>query len=296
VAPRSERLLAVGALKLCAARDDEDKGACPLLLIGGLGMQLTAWPAGFLDALAEAGFAPIVYDHRDTGRSTVLAEAGAPDLLRALRRDRSRLAYGLEELADDAAGLLGALGVPRAHVLGISMGAMVAQLVALRHPDKVLSLCSMMGSTGRRGVGQASNAALAVLLRGGQVDEDGAVALRITQRQVTAGPNEAIDASRVEAAARAQFQRGHHAEGSARQLAAILAAEDRTEALGTLSVPTLVVHGDADEMVDPSGGVATAEAVPGARLLMVPGMGHGLPSGRWEELVRAITANAGVAG
>jgi pimeloyl-ACP methyl ester carboxylesterase len=288
---RREQFVTLSGLTLCVARDEEPHGE-PMLLIGGLGMQLAAWPAAFVDGLRTAGFDVITYDQRDVGRSTVFEDAGPPDLLRALRKDRSRLAYGLEDLADDALGLLGALEIPDAHLVGISMGAMVAQLVVLRAPKRVRSLCSLMGTTGKRGVGQSSNAALVVMMQRSEPGEDGAVAQRLAQRRVTAGSSESIDEAEEEANSRALYRRGHNPFGSARQLAAILSAEDRTEALGTVTAPTLVVHGGDDEMIDPSGGDATAAAIPGARLLRLPGMGHDLPKRRIPEIVEAIAANA----
>ena len=288
---RTERVVEVGELKLCVERRHRPEGA-PLLLIAGLGMQLIGWPSAFITLLEDAGFDVIAYDARDVGRSSVLDDAGPPDLLRALRRDKSRLAYGLEDLADDATGLLDALSIERAHLFGVSMGAMVAQLVALRSPDRVRSLCSAMGSTGRRSVGQASNRALSVLLRPAARGEDDAVAQRVAQRRVTAGPEEAIDEELERRVAIDSYRRGHHSMGSARQVAAVLAADDRTEELATVKAPTLVVHGSDDEMIDRSGGEATAAAIPEAQLLMIDGMGHDLPSSHLAEIVTAVAQNA----
>jgi pimeloyl-ACP methyl ester carboxylesterase len=265
---RVEQFVEVGALRLCVARREHRRGV-PLLLIAGLGMQLIAWPEGFLTALEEVGFDVVTYDQRDVGRSSFFDEAGPPDLLRALRHDRSRLAYGLEELAGDAVSLLGALGIDRAHVFGTSMGAMVGQVLALNHPERVASLCSAMGSTGDRTVGQSSNAALGVLLRPAATSEEEVVAQRLAQLAVTSGGGEVIDEATERRRALQIYRRSHHAVGSARHLAALLAAPDRTAALGSLRLPVVVIHGEDDQMIDPSGGRGTAAAIPAAGLLFL---------------------------
>jgi pimeloyl-ACP methyl ester carboxylesterase len=290
---RTEQMVRVGEIELCVSYRPGGSGE-PLLCIAGLGMQLAAWPTGFLDELEARGFLVITYDQRDVGRSTYFDQCGPPDLLAALRRDGSRLAYRLEDLAADAVGLLATLGIDRAHLLGVSMGAMVGQLVALRHREVVRSLCSAMGSTGDRSVGQASPAALQVLLRPPAASEEDAIAQRLRQLEVVRGRALSGDAEREGEWAREVYRRANHPVGAARQLAALLAAADRTGELGHLELPVLVVHGSADEMIDPSGGRATAEAIPGSRLMMVEGMGHDLPAEHWGSIADAIAENAGL--
>ena len=274
--------VAVGKLTICAEVLGPRDGR-PLLLVHGLGAQLIDWPPELVDGLVQAGFRVVRYDNRDVGLSTHLDELGMPDLVRDVGHPE-RAPYLLADLADDAAGLLGALGIERAHVVGVSMGGMIAQELAIRHGQLVSSLCSIMSTTGDPTVGQPSAEALAVLLRAAPADRSAAIEQSVAGARVTGSPGFPVDDATRRARAAASYDRSHDTAGVARQLAAIVASPDRTAALGGLTMPVLVIHGEADQLVAPSGGRATADAVPGARLVTFAGMGHGLPA----ELIPAI--------
>jgi pimeloyl-ACP methyl ester carboxylesterase len=250
----------------------------PLLLVMGLGAQLIAWDDEFVRELVSRGFYVIRFDNRDQGLSTGFDEAGVPDVAAALTTGRlPEPVYLLSDMADDAAGLLDALGIPRAHVCGASMGGMIAQSLVIHNPAKVLTLVSIMSTTGDPSVGTPHPEALAVLMQPAQTDRDAVIESAVKAWAVIGSPGFRRDDERVRAAAAAAFDRAFHPEGTARQLVAIVSSPDRTAALGAVTCPTLVVHGEADPLVDPSGGRATADAIPGAELWTIPGMGHDLP-------------------
>lgn len=260
----------------------------PLLLVMGLGFQLIHWDDEFVDALARRGHFVVRYDNRDAGGSTHLHDAPPPDLLAAFGGDLSSASYGLADLADDAAALLDVLGLDSAHVVGLSMGGMVVQELALRHPQRVRSLTSIMSTTGAADVGQPSEQAMAMLFRPPATGREQAAEMALSAWRVWHSPGHPRDEQFVLDRARRAYDRGFDPVGVARQLLAIRVGGDRTERLRELDVPTLVVHGDADTLVDLSGGRATAFAVPGAELVVVPGMGHDLPPGVWEQVCDAI--------
>ena len=275
-----------------------DAKGVPLLLIHGLGMQLTAWPDALVDGLAEQGFYVIRYDHRDCGLSTKFDAFGTPNLALAWLKTRLRLrvrtAYTLDDMAQDALGVLSALGIARAHVVGVSMGGMVAQLLAAHHGHRVLSLTAIMSSTGRRGLPGPTRTVRRAMLRRpadpANVDSvlDQAVALwRIIGSPAYPTP-EPVLRQRVLRALR----RANCPSGVARQMLAIAAAPDRTALLAQLAMPTLVIHGAADPLVPSACGVAVAEAVPGARLELIEGMGHDLPEQLLERLLALIDLHA----
>jgi pimeloyl-ACP methyl ester carboxylesterase len=264
-----------------------DPAARPLLLVQGLGAQLVSVEDGFCAELAARGFLVIRFDNRDAGLSTRLDGAATPDLAAIWQGDRASLAYTLDDMADDAAGLLDAIGVAAAHLVGISLGGMIAQLVAIRHPERVLSLTSIMSTTGDRRVGHPSAEGAGVLFTPMPAERDRYL------EQAVANARLALAGSAFRRGAARSYDRAHHPAGVARQLAAALAATDRTEALRSLRVPTLVVHGDVDKIVGVDGGEATAAAVPGARLLRIPGLGHELPPAAWATVADAIADNAG---
>ena len=260
----------------------------PLLLVMGLGFQLIHWDDEFVDALVRRGHYVIRYDNRDAGESTHLHDAPPPDLMAALAGDLSSASYSLADLADDAVGLLDALDVASAHVVGLSMGGMIVQELALRHPDRVRSLTSIMSTTGDPSVGAPSQEALAMFLRPPATDREQAAAYSLAAWQVWKSPAHPRDEQFILDRAGRAYDRGFDPVGVARQILAIHAGGDRTSRLADVRVPTLVVHGDADTLVHPSGGRATADAVPGAELVVVPGMGHDLPPGVWEQVCDAI--------
>jgi pimeloyl-ACP methyl ester carboxylesterase len=267
-----------------------DAGDPPILLVMGLATQMIGWPDEFCAGLADRGYFVVRFDNRDIGLSTHLDSAGAPDILAVLGGDASSVPYGLADLADDTVGLLDALGLDSVHLIGASMGGMIAQLVALRHPARVRSLTSIMSTTGDPSVGGPSEAALALLLAPAARDRDAAVQRVIDTYRVIGSPGFEFDESALRERAGLSFDRAYDPAGVARQLAAVLTTPDRTRALKGISVPTLVIHGSDDALVNVSGGRATAAVVPGAELLVVDGMGHDLPRAMWPEITDRITA------
>jgi pimeloyl-ACP methyl ester carboxylesterase len=287
-----EQFCIVGDVELCYETFG-DPADPALLLVMGLGMQMHGWHDDLCAELAARGFHVIRYDNRDMGRSQRMDAGGAPTLLQLLRRDRRAAAYTLEDLADDGVGLLDHLGIERAHVVGASMGGMIAQTIAARHADRVLSLVSIMSNTGARWSGQPSPRMYPLLLRRPPRDREGYVRHVVQTFGQIGSPGFEPDLEDVRRAAEVSFDRGVNPAGATRQLAAIIASGDRTPLLRTISAPTLVIHGSADRLVPLSGGRATAKAIPGARLLMIEGMGHDLPRAVWPRIFDAIQENAG---
>ncbi len=267
----------------------------PILLIMGLSGPMIWWSDEFCEQLAERGFYVIRFDNRDIGRSSKMD--GAPtrriDTIQALvRGTRGRPPYTLSDLADDAVGVLDHLSIERATVVGVSMGGMIAQTLALEHPTRVLALVSIMSTTGNRLVGWQHPRLVPLLLRSRAVDRDAYLRQWMAVSRLIGSPGYLVSDEEEEAMAMATFDRGLSPDGVARQLQAIVAQPDRTSRLGTLAVPTLVIHGLADRMVHVSGGRATAAAIPGAELLLVPGMGHDLPKALWPDIHDGIERTA----
>ncbi len=287
-----ESVVRIGEIEICyetfGRREDP-----PLLLVMGLASQMLLWDDDFCEQLASEGFWVIRFDNRDIGRSTIMREAHVPTRWQLLVRDPSGAAYALAELADDAIGLLDHLELDNAHVVGVSMGGMIAQLVAIRHPDRVLSLVSIMSTTGNRRVGWPHPRIAMRMLRKPSRSRDEYIEDHIATYRVigSKAPFDFEEEHKRERAGR-MFDRGYDPRGSARQLAAILAAPDRTPQLRELRVPATVIHGDADPLVHISGGRATAKAIPDARLVILHGMGHDLPRELWPQIIGAIVENA----
>jgi pimeloyl-ACP methyl ester carboxylesterase len=269
-----------------------DPGRPVLLLVAGLGAQLISWDDELVKMLVDRGFRVVRYDNRDVGRSTWFDDAGVPNALDVLS-GAATAPYVIADMADDAAGLLEALGISQAHVIGVSMGGMIAQSLAIRHPDMVATLTSIMSTTGDPTVGAPHDDAVQLLLADPPADRDGAIAAALAGWRVVGSPAYPADEARLAAAAGAAYDRAWHPEGTARQLVAVLASPDRTPELRRLRVPTLVVHGDADPLIDPSGGEATARAIPGAELWMLRGVGHDLPSQLFSDLADRLAAHCG---
>ena len=261
----------------------------PILLIMGLGAQMTMWDESFCTQLAGEGFHVIRYDNRDVGLST-RTEGADPDVMAAMGGDASSATYRVDDMADDGAGLLDALGIPAAHIVGASMGGMIAQAFAIRHPEKTLSLCSIMSTTGDRTVGQPNPEAIGALLAPPATTRDEAIATSLASGRILSPFH--FDEQKTADRAGKAFDRAFYPKGMARQLVAITSSPDRTEALGDVTAPTLVIHGAADPLVTVSGGEATAKAVPGADLLILEEMGHDLPEPLVPQIVAAIAANA----
>ena len=270
-----------------------EAGDPPLVLVMGLATQMLGWPDEFCQALADVGFHVVRFDNRDIGLSTHLDEAGMPDLSPLfVGQPITSAPYVLADMADDTVRLVDALGLGRVHLVGASMGGMIAQEVALRHPECLLSLTSIM-STPAPNVGPPTPAASAVLFSPPATNESEAAERAIAVYRVIGSPGHSLDEAALSSRAQESFRRANDPAGVARQLAAIHASGDRTERLHELRVPTLVLHGEDDPLVQVDGGRATAAAVPGARLVTWPGMGHDLPRGMWPTIVGEIAAHAG---
>jgi pimeloyl-ACP methyl ester carboxylesterase len=267
-----------------------DEAHPPLLLVMGLGAQMIAWEDPFCTQLAGRGFRVIRFDNRDVGLSTK-TDGPLPDIMACFSGDASSANYRLEDMADDAAGLLDVLGIEAAHVVGASMGGMIAQTLAIRHPARVLSLCSIMSTTGDPSVGAPTPEAMQELLRPVSTTKEEYLEASVRSSRVIGSTGFPFDEARARARAEVHFDRCYHPMGVARQLAAILASGDRTAALAGVEVPTVVIHGDADPLVTPTGGEATANAVPGAEHVVIEGMGHDLPEGAWPRIFDAIITN-----
>ncbi|RYY86663.1 MAG: alpha/beta hydrolase [Comamonadaceae bacterium] len=263
----------------------------------GLGAQMIAWDEVFCAHLAAtSGLRVIRFDNRDIGCSTLFPQAGVPDvqalMMKALAGQPITVPYTLRDMADDVAGLLDALGLARAHIVGASMGGAIGQEMAIHHAPRMLSFTSIMSTTGDPTLPPPTPEAMAVLFTPAPATLDAFIPHYAKVWRVLRGPHpfpddEARDAAR----ARAVFARGLNPAGTARQLAAILASGNRKPALRSTRVPTLVIHGDADPLVPVQCGVDVAGAIPGAKLLRLPTMGHALPVSLWPQLIQAIAAH-----
>lgn len=262
-----------------------------LLLVMGLGAQMLLWDEAFCEQLASRGFHVIRYDNRDTGLTTKCEGGPDPDIAKAMAGDHSTASYTLDDMAADAAGLLGALGIEKAHIVGASMGGMIVQAMAINHPGRVLSMCSIMSTTGNREVGQATPEAMGALMAPPPTTREEAIARGIESWKVIGGKGFPYDEAKVAARTGRAFDRCHYPIGIARQMVGIMASGDRTAALANVTAPTVVIHGADDPLVTLSGGEATANAIPGARLVVVAGMGHDMPEGAWPQIIDAIVDN-----
>lgn len=264
----------------------------PMLLVMGLGAQMTMWDPAFCEALAARGFYVIRFDNRDVGLSTRMEGGPEPDLPAAIGGDLSSAAYTLWDMADDAIGLLDHLGIAKAHIVGASMGGMIVQAMAIRHPGRVLSMTSIMSTTGNREVGQSTPGAMAALVAPPPNSREEAIEGAVQVMRIIGSPSYPLDEDELRRRTAEDYDRCFYPAGMARQIVAIIASGDRTEALKEVSVPTLVIHGEADPLVTLSGGQATAAAIPGARLLTFPGVGHDIPRQLMDQYVEAIVENS----
>jgi len=287
----AEEHCTVGDVEICFETFG-DPADPAMLLIMGLGTQMLAWHEDFCEQLAARGFFVIRHDNRDIGRSSRLKQLGTPPLWKIVRRDRHP-GYSLADMAADSVGVLDHLGIRRAHVVGASMGGMIAQTIAIRFPHRVLSLVSIMSNTGSFWTGQPAMGMYALLLRPAPKDRDAYIQHGVELFTKIGGSGYAPDIEDLRDIAARSFDRGSDAAGPLRQLHAIVADRNREQQLRRLRVPTTVIHGADDRLVRPSGGRATAKAIPGARLVEIAGMGHGLPRGAWPTILDAIAENAG---
>lgn len=265
----------------------------PVLLIAGLQLQMYSWPALMEASLVARGFSVITFDNRDVGRSSRMTQRPPSKLRLFLRRSRKH-DYDLSDMAADTAGLIEWLGVGPAHVVGMSMGGMIAQTLAANRPDLVRSLTSIFSTTGSHRVGQPAAAAMLRLLQAPPRSREESVARFVATMRLIGGRGYPINEAAIAHYASQAWDRGGSAphQGIVRQIGAIVKSGDRTAMLRRITAPTLVIHGDRDPMVNPSGGRATADAIPGARLVVIPGMGHDIADGIVPQLVELICDNA----
>lgn len=267
-----------------------DPKAAPLLLVSGLGSQMISWDQEFCEQLAARGFHVIRFDNRDTGLSTRMEAAGPPDMEAAFG-GRPQTAYRLDDMADDAAGLLDALRIEAAHIVGASMGGFIAQVFTLNHPGRVLSMTSIMsGPSWREGIPPTPEGAAILVAEPSSPEES--IEQAIAGRRAVRGSGDPFDETFERARATRAVERAYYPVGSARQLVAILAAENRLERLKGVLVPTLVIHGLDDILLPPENGRLVAAAIPGARLLEIEGMGHDVPRRVWPQVLDAIAETA----
>jgi pimeloyl-ACP methyl ester carboxylesterase len=292
----TEELVDVGrGVSLCCERLG-DPAKPPLLLIMGLGQQLIAWPDAFCDALMARGFYVVRFDNRDVGRSTHFSAMRPARLGQLISRHFDEDQYDLGDMARDTAGLIDALALRPAHIVGVSMGGMIGQTLAARYPQHVRSLVSIMSATGARASGWIAPSTLRLMFgtpardREAAADRAAAIFRHIGSRGFP------FDEHRVRELSMRAFDRDPRAmSGMGRQLAAVAKSGDRTRELASIAAPTLVIHGDHDRMVHPSGGRASAKAIPGARLETITGMGHDLPAGAIPRIVELIAEHAAAA-
>jgi pimeloyl-ACP methyl ester carboxylesterase len=263
-----------------------------VLLVMGLGTQMIAWNDEFCERLADRGFHVVRFDNRDTGRSTHLRHLRPPSLKQLALRDGRAAHYTLEDMADDAVALLDHLDVDKAHVVGASMGGMIAQSLAAHHADRVHSLVSIMSTTGNRWKGQPALRTMPMFLSKPPRDPDAYAERTRKVFNLIGSSGFERDDEAIERLARRSWERGVNSASTGRQIAAIFASGDRTEMLREIRVPTLVIHGAQDRMVNVSGGRATAEAIPGAKLCIIEGMGHDIPRGVWDQIIDGIVDTA----
>jgi pimeloyl-ACP methyl ester carboxylesterase len=287
----NEQFARVGDVELCYETFG-DRADPAMLLVMGLGTQMIGWPDEFCLELSCRGHFVIRYDNRDSGRSTHFHDTPPPTPRELVTRRFKNLAYTLDDLADDGFGLLDELGIAKAHVVGASMGGMIAQVMAVRHADRVLSLTSIMSTTGARHVGNPGLKVYPFFLGRPPRDKQGYIERVEKIFGLVGSPGFERNDDELRRLAALSYDRDPSAAGTPRQLAAILAGGNRTKDVRRIKAPTLVIHGTKDKMVARSGGKATARAIPGAKLMLIEGMGHDLPRGAWKRIIDAIAENA----
>jgi pimeloyl-ACP methyl ester carboxylesterase len=290
-----ERLAPCNGIEI-AYQEVGDPDGDPLLLVMGLGTQMLAWDEELCGLLAERGFRVVRFDNRDIGHSTMIEGAGVPKRADLFLGRRSTAPYLLSDMAADTIGLMDQLGIESAHVVGASMGGMIGQTLAIEHPDRVRSLVSIMSTTGNRWVGTPTLKAFGLMLAEAPRDREGYIERVVRTFKVVGSSAYPMDEPRLREMAGRMYDRSHNPRGILRQMHAITASGDRTPALRKLRLPVTVIHGTRDPLVRPSGGRATARAIPNARLRIVEGMGHDLPRALWPIFIDEICDNAARAG
>ena len=255
-----------------------DPSAPPMLLIMGLGAQMIRWDEAFCQAIAAQGRWVIRFDNRDVGLSTKFDDAGIPDVMSLIQGKPTDTPYKLKDMADDAVGLLDELGIKKADVVGVSMGGMIAQTMAIHHPDRVRTLTSIMSSTGNPTLPQPKPEAMAVLLAPPVSNRDDYITNSLESARVLHGPVYPLNEDYVRGYAELSYDRCYNPQGFTRQLGAIMTSGSRNEDLGKVKIPTLVIHGDVDPLVPVEGGKDTANSIPDAKLVIIEGMGHSFPT------------------
>jgi pimeloyl-ACP methyl ester carboxylesterase len=269
-----------------------DSSKPAILLIMGLGIQMLGWHEVFCNMLAERGYFVIRFDNRDVGLSTKIEDGPTPDVMQLLAGDYSSASYTLDDMANDTAGLLDELGIDKAHVVGVSMGGMIGQTLAIKHPERVLSLTSIMSTTGDSAVGQPRQDVMMALVTPTPADREGFIDHQVNTFKLIGSPDYPMQEDEFREIIGRSYDRAYYPDGFMRQLTGILASGDRTAALAEVNIPTLIVHGEADPLIAADGGEATAKAIPGAKLVKIPGMGHDMPPALWQRFVDEIVANA----
>lgn len=263
-----------------------------MVLIMGLGEQMIAWDEEFCGQLAAKAYWVIRFDNRDVGDSTAFDEAGVPDILALIQGNKVEVPYTLEDMAGDTVGLLDALGVEEAHIVGVSMGGMVAQTVAIKYPERVRTLTSIMSTSGDPRLSQPKPEAGQLLLTPAPTERAAYIEHSLKVWHILGSPGFPFHENRTREFAGRVYDRGLNPQGFGRQLAAVYASGSRKGALESLDIPTLVIHGNADPLIPLEAGKDTAESIPGAKLMVIEGMGHNLPPEIWPKVVDAIAEHA----
>jgi pimeloyl-ACP methyl ester carboxylesterase len=270
-----------------------DSSARPLLLVMGLGTQMIGWDEEFCQKLADTGHYVVRFDNRDIGLSSKMDDAPVPVvaelMMEMMQGNTPEVPYSLNDMADDAIGLLDALEIDSAHICGASMGGMIVQTMALTHSERIRSMTSIMSTTGNPELPAATPEAMEALTKPPAADRDGQIEQSVATQKVIGSSGFPFDAERARQKAAAAYDRSFYPQGTARQMAAIVAADNRRPRLESLDLPTLVIHGKADPLVPVTGGQDTHEAIAGSELLLVEGMGHDLPPGAWDEIISSIS-------
>jgi pimeloyl-ACP methyl ester carboxylesterase len=273
-----------------------DRSFPALLLIAGNGAQMLFWEVEFCELLARKGLFVVRFDNRDAGLSTKFDEAGIPDMMAAIRAAMAgkpvESAYSLDDMADDSVGLLDALGIGKAHVCGASMGGMIAQVISFRHPDRVLTLTSIMSTTGNPDLPQGKPEAIAAVVAPAPEQREACIEHNLNVWRRIWSPGFPFEEERARAFMEKSYDRSYCPQGMARQNTAVIAGGDRRPLLSSIRVPTLVIHGSDDPLIPVEGGKDTARVIPGANLWIIEGMGHDMPKGVWAEMADAISNHA----